>query len=113
MCVVTCLSSLGRIAEEPSALKATPEEFEWFEREIRPLLAEHCFSCHSSTVEHPKGGLRLDSRAGVMAGGDSVPAAIAGDVDGSMIVDAVQRNSFEMPPDKTLNPRDQAKIVRW
>ncbi len=113
MCVVTCLSSLGTIAEEPSALKATPEEFEWFEREIRPLLAEHCFSCHSSTVEHPKGGLRLDSRAGLMAGGDSGPAAIAGDVDGSMIVDAVQRTTLEMPPDKPLNPREQAKIIRW
>ncbi len=117
MCTISFLAHCGAItasADEPTNLpNATAADFEWFEREVRPLLAEHCYSCHSSTVEHPKGGLRLDSLDGILTGGDSGPAAVAGDVTGSAIVQAVQRTSLEMPPDKPLNPRDQAKIERW
>jgi hypothetical protein len=100
--------------QPPAASSAiTPEVLEWFERDVRPLLAEHCYSCHSSTVESPKGGLRLDSREGILEGGDSGPAAVAGNVDDSLIIDAVRRESVEMPPDKPLSARDQATLARW
>ena len=49
----------------------SPEQVEFFETEIRPLLAERCFQCHGAAVETPFGGLRLDSRDGLLAGGDS------------------------------------------
>ena len=48
-----------------------PEQIEFFETEIRPLLAERCFECHGAGVDPPFGGLRLDSRDGLLAGGDS------------------------------------------
>ena len=42
----------------------------FFEKEIRPILIEHCYECHSSGKK-VRGGLLLDSRAGIEAGGDS------------------------------------------
>ena len=57
----------------------SPEQVEFFETEIRPLLAEQCFQCHGAALETPFGGLRLDSRDGLLAGGDSGPAVVPGD----------------------------------
>src|SRR5581483_7833319 len=52
----------------------SPADLELFEKKIRPLLAERCFSCHSATAEKLKGGLLLDSRDGLLRGGDTGPA---------------------------------------
>src|SRR4051812_1730518 len=46
---------------------------EFFETKVRPVLAEHCYRCHSAKAEKLKGGLTLDSRAGVRKGGDGGP----------------------------------------
>ena len=60
----------------------SPEQVEFFETEVRPLLAEQCFQCHGAALETPFGGLRLDSREGLLAGGDSGPAVVPGDRTG-------------------------------
>src|SRR5213596_2436284 len=49
----------------------SPETIELFEKRIRPILVESCHQCHSATAEKLKGGLRLDSRAGLLAGGET------------------------------------------
>ena len=61
----------------------------FFESRIRPLLAEHCYKCHSAESEKIKGGLRLDSLSGILKGGESGPAAVPGDPGRSLIVKAV------------------------
>lgn len=117
MCIASW-SSCGLAIQQPGSTSATstaasPELLEWFERDVRPLLAEHCYSCHSSTVERPKGGLTLDSLAGVLNGGDSGPAAVKGKPNDSLMIEAVRRQSLAMPPDKPLSRRDQATLARW
>ena len=52
---------------------------DFFESRIRPVLARHCYQCHSHAVADPKGGLRLDSREAIRAGGESGPAVVPGD----------------------------------
>ncbi len=54
-------------------LTPTAEGLEFFEKKIRPLLAERCYKCHSAAGEKIKGGLRLDSREGLLQGGTPVP----------------------------------------
>ena len=49
-----------------------------FEKRVRPILVEHCFSCHSASAPKLKASLRLDSRSGMLAGGDSGAAVIPG-----------------------------------
>ena len=65
----------GASAAEAKA-EPSPQALEQFEREVRPLLAKHCFECHGPKKEH--NGLRLDSRAGLLKGGDSGPAIALG-----------------------------------
>ncbi|MFM1560971.1 MAG: c-type cytochrome domain-containing protein, partial [Roseibacillus sp.] len=62
---------------------------DFFEKEIRPLLHKHCYKCHSTEAEKLKGGLLLDSRQGWETGGDSGPAIVPGDVEGSLLLRAV------------------------
>jgi hypothetical protein len=85
---------------------------EFFEKEVRPLLAEHCQKCHGD--HKPKGGLRLTSRAAVLRGGGSGPAAVAGNPDASLLVQAVRyTDALRMPPRGKLNDRQVAVLSRW
>ena len=61
-----------------SAEEFAAADLEFFEKKVRPVLAEHCFKCHSADAKKLKGGLLLDHRAGVMKGGDSGPAIVSG-----------------------------------
>src|SRR5262245_51213107 len=70
-----------------SASSTDPAAVEFFEKSIRPLLATRCHGCHGTAKQ--KGGLRLDSRAAILAGGNSGPAVVPGDAKGSLLVDAV------------------------
>src|SRR4051812_6223145 len=62
------LVSLPALAEET---KLTPEQSEFFEKKIRPILVENCYKCHSHDSEKVKGGLLLDTRDGLLKGGDT------------------------------------------
>ena len=84
----------------PSALAQAPGPAadEFFEKQVRPLLAERCLQCHGDIK--PKGGLRLTSRSRLLQGGDSGPAALAGKPDESLIIKMMR--SGQMPPKKRL-----------
>jgi hypothetical protein len=58
--------------------KATPENTEFFEKKIRPLLAANCYECHSAKAQKIGNHLLLDSRAGVVKGGDTGPLITPG-----------------------------------
>ena len=60
----------------------TPEGLEFFEQKIRPVLVETCYKCHSAEAEKLKGGFRLDSREGLLKGGESgKPAVVPGNAE--------------------------------
>jgi len=88
---------------------------EYFEQHIRPLLVARCYSCHSKRAEKSEGGLLLDSRIGWSEGGDNGAAVIPGDVDASLLIQAVRYADpdFQMPPDKALPNDAIAKLERW
>ena len=91
----------------------TAEGSDFFEKKIRPLLVEQCLKCHGSAT--PKGGLRLDSRAGSLRGGLSGPAVVPGDPERSLLIQAVRRTSSElqMPPDRALSSIQVQDLVAW
>src|SRR5712675_2264640 len=68
----------GAAEPEKHATTATEEGLDFFEKQIRPLLVERCYECHSAESKKLKGGLRLDSREGVLKGGDSGPVVLPG-----------------------------------
>ena len=80
--------------------RAAREQF--FEQNVRPLLAEKCYSCHGDKKQ--KGGLRLDSLEAILKGGESGPAVVAGKPEESLIVEAINYEGLEMPPNGKLEP---------
>lgn len=96
--------------------KLDPAQVEFFENKIRPVLAEHCYGCHSQKSEKLKGGLFLDTRDGLLKGGDNGPAIVPGDPDKSLLIKAVRYldENLQMPPkDKKLSTEQIADFEAW
>ncbi len=88
---------------------------DFFEKKIRPVLAEKCYSCHSAAAEKLKGNLFLDTREGTLKGGDLGPSVVPGDPDRSLLVKAVRwtDEDLRMPPKKKLSPDQIADFEAW
>src|SRR2546423_5209891 len=89
--------------------------FAFFESKIRPLLAERCFECHSSSSKKIKGGLTLDSHERVLKGGDSGPAIVPGSPEKSLLIKAVRYGDkdLQMPPKHQLPLTEIALLEDW
>jgi acetyl esterase/lipase len=89
---------------------------EFFENQIRPLLADKCYQCHSRESKKAKGGLLLDSHEGLLKGGDSGKLFATGDLDHSLLIKAVRYKDedLRMPPDdKKLTEAQVAILETW
>lgn len=96
-----------------NAAELTPEQVEFFEAKIRPVLVNRCYECHSAKKGDPDAGLRLDTAATLLRGGDSGPVLVPGKPDESLLVEALRYESYEMPPDGKLDEAIVADFVHW
>jgi hypothetical protein len=87
---------------------------DFFEKKVRPLLAERCLECHSPEKK-VKGGLRLDTREGWMKGGDTGPAIAPGEPDKSLLITAVRYKDrdLQMPEKRKLPDEEIAILEQW
>lgn len=87
----------------------------FFREKIEPVLKAQCYSCHSRQAEEVKGGLRLDSRAAVLRGGDSGPVVVAKKSGESLLIQAIRHEGgLAMPPKKPkLSEQAIADFVKW
>ena len=87
---------------------------EFFEKQVRPLLVARCYECHSTKAQKVKGGLLLDSRAGLLKGGDTGPAVVPGNAKESLLIDAVNYGDlYQMPPKSKLAAEEIAVLTKW
>src|SRR5437764_708262 len=109
--VLAVVVSSRSVAAPPDSRRAADE---FFENRIRPVLVERCFSCHG---EASKGGLRLDSRAAVLKGGKSGPAAVPGNADAGLLIRALRHTDakVKMPPApaRPLTAAQVQDFVEW
>ncbi|MBX3412217.1 MAG: PSD1 domain-containing protein [Pirellulales bacterium] len=89
------------------------EQIEFFERQIRPLLVDNCYRCHAD--QEQKGGLRVDSRAAWLAGGDTGPAIEPRKPEESLAVEALRYgpDGYQMPPTGKLSDKQIKLFERW
>src|SRR5438093_13569430 len=100
------LSSSVVRAEEPRA------SLDYFEREVRPILADTCFKCHGADKQ--ESDLRLDSRARLLQGGVSGPAVVPGQPERSLLVAAIRHvGDLKMPPQAKLTEAQIAAVTHW
>ena len=83
-------------SDEPVTDRIPAEDREFFEKKVRPLLIKRCFECHGGS--EAAGGLSLASANGWKHGGDSGPAIAPGKPDESLLIEAINYESLEMPP---------------
>ncbi|MCH2211082.1 MAG: PSD1 and planctomycete cytochrome C domain-containing protein [Fuerstiella sp.] len=91
-------------------------EFDFFETRIRPVLVQHCYECHSAEAQKTgklQGALLLDSRTGVRQGGDSGPAVVPGNVEASLLMEAMRYDGLEMPPKGRLSNEVLSDFEKW
>src|SRR5437763_15239202 len=105
--------ALSFFAAAPAFAQSASTEF--FEKEIRPVLAEKCYGCHSSKLKSPMGGLVLDTKAGLRKGGNGGPILVEGDAKNSRLLRALTYNDTElrMPPTGKLPEEKVAAFEKW
>jgi hypothetical protein len=102
-------------AEETTTSIDAPHASEFFENNIRPVLAEHCYTCHSQRAVRVRADLLLDSPEGVAKGGHGGPILVAGDPENSRLIEALRWTDpdFQMPPKKQLSAEQIQNFVQW
>jgi cytochrome c553 len=101
--ILVLLSALG--------LSADPAT-DFFENNVRPVLAENCFACHTETK---MGGLQMNSREALLQGGNSGPAISPGHPEESLLLQAVRQTHerLKMPPSGKLADEQIEALARW
>lgn len=104
------LVATGVVGAVPS-----PDDLDFFESKIRPILVNHCYECHSASGKKSEGGLRLETQSGLLKGGDSGPAIVPGEPEESLLIKAVRRTeeNLKMPPKGPLSDTQIADLVEW
>ena len=104
------LIAFTEVSADDKTLDAPTIEF--FEKRIRPLLSDRCFSCHGD--EQVESELRLDSRADMLEGGSRGAAVVPGEPDKSLLIRAVNHaDTLAMPPKEKLSQRDIQDLTEW
>ena len=107
-------TNLGSAQPAPAdAKKPSAQGVEFFETKIRPVLVAQCYECHSEKSSKVKGGLLLDTRQGLLQGGDSGPALAAGKPGESLLLKALAHGKLKMPPKEKLPDAVIADFERW
>jgi len=79
----------------------TNDQRVFFESKIRPVLVKNCYGCHSAKAKEVEGGLLLDTRQGVLKGGENGKIIVPGNADASLLIQALRygNKDLQMPPD--------------
>jgi len=107
--IIAAAAPLARAANDSAGI-------EFFEKKVRPVLADTCYECHSATAKKIKGGLVLDTREGMLKGGDSGASIVPGDPEKSLLIKAVRYTdeNLQMPPkNKKLSAAQLADLEAW
>jgi hypothetical protein len=111
--VVLVVVGLAHGADGKKEGAPSTEAVAFFEAKVRPVLIEQCFKCHGP--DKHKGSLRLDSRAALLAGGDTGPAIVPGNPGKSLLIQAINHanDELKMPPSKKLAKERIADLTHW
>lgn len=84
-----------------------------FTRDVQPIFAKHCLSCHGAMKQ--KYGLRLDRKSDALKGGDGGRVIVPGKAADSLLIQLVSGHDKDrqMPPRGMLSPAEIATLKTW
>jgi hypothetical protein len=97
------------------AAESGPEQVAFFEKNVRPVLVNRCYGCHSAETK-PAGFLRVDDRNGLLKGGDSGPAVVPGQPEKSLLLQRIRHADPKkrMPKEGgAVTDAELASLTRW
>ena len=106
------LAPLRTTADEAEKTQFPPEQIEFFEREVKPILKANCISCHGAEKK-AEAGLRLTTREAVLKGSDNNPVVSLESPAESGLLAAIRYETFEMPPRGKLPKAQIETLTRW
>lgn len=113
-CLLISVTTLSAVAAELDTPQFDAAQLEFFEKDIRPILAKRCYECHGPESETPGGGLFLTSRGALLEGGDSGPSIVVGKPDESLLIEAIHYDGiYQMPPKSRMPEEEIAKLEQW
>lgn len=110
--VAVCVMAMG-LSAHADEVNWSEQQLAFFESKIRPVLVEHCYSCHAQDSKILRGGLLVDSRNGLLDGGDSGTTIVPGKPEESLLIEALKYESYEMPPEGKLPDNVIADFEKW
>ncbi|QDT08499.1 PSD1 and planctomycete cytochrome C domain-containing protein [Planctomycetes bacterium K23_9] len=110
---LTSLAIFLAVSATVSADPLTAEQSKFFETKIRPVLIKECYGCHSSKAGNARGGLQLDNQRSTHVGGDSGAAIVPGDLEQSLLFNAITHEDFVMPPKRKLSDSVIDDFRKW
>ncbi|WP_164102842.1 PSD1 and planctomycete cytochrome C domain-containing protein [Candidatus Laterigemmans baculatus] len=114
--LIACLAGFTSPASaaEPQGSQFTTDDYEYFERKIRPLLSARCYECHSAEADTLHAGLRLDSASDLERGGDSGAVFVPGQPQASLLIETLSyEGDIQMPPEGKLPQEEIDLLVDW
>ena len=101
------------LAALPGLRAVTPQEAEFFEKKVRPVLAEQCYKCHGP--EKQKAALRVDSRAAILKGTEDGPVIVEGKPEQSSFIKSIRHEGDSKMPEKAdkLPPEQISNLTEW
>ncbi len=110
--LVSALVALLTMANSARLTAVEPSSAEFFEAQVRPVLAVNCFECHGPKKQ--ESDVRLDSRESMLIGNSDGPVIVPGDPEKSRLVKAIRRQGdIKMPPEKPLPPAAIEALATW
>jgi hypothetical protein len=108
------LAGVPAVVTGQSAPRDRAALVEFFEKRVRPVLVDNCYTCHSANT-NSKGGLRVDDRNGLIQGGVTGSAVVPGEPEKSLLVQAIgyQDEDLKMPPKKRLSAEQVRDLTQW
>jgi mono/diheme cytochrome c family protein len=105
--------SLTWLAATSAFATPTPEQLEFFEKQVRPVLAEQCFKCHGP--EKQKGELRVDSLQALLKGSDQGPVVVPGKPEESSLIKSIKHIGDAKMPEKAPKMPDAqiSALEQW
>ncbi|MBY0456214.1 MAG: DUF1549 domain-containing protein, partial [Gemmataceae bacterium] len=114
-CLALAFSALSAVAADPKVPEFTAEQVKFYTEQVAPVLKANCLKCHGNEPKKLRGEFDVRTRAAILKGGETGPAAVPGKPKESLLIEAINhsKDGYAMPPANKLKAEEIAVLTKW